>query len=176
MRLDLVDRRTHAPLDEASQQRVRLAALLTKQFTYFLGRAPDPLRALERFGRLIEDLLAQPAVSEEGRSLSWVDLVGNPRAMKELSRLLGASDYIWEDFIRGQYESLIPLTTASGEHPRYAEPPETIPLRLEQQLAGAVGLSEQRDRLNPSRTRSSTGSTSITSWRRRPPSSSSAGG
>ncbi|MFW6335685.1 MAG: glutamate-ammonia-ligase adenylyltransferase, partial [Phycisphaeraceae bacterium] len=146
--LDLVDRRTRAPLDEASQQRVRLAALLTKQFTYFLGRAPDPLRALERFGRLIEDLLAQPAVSEEGRSLSWVDLVGNPRAMRELSKLLGASDYIWEDFIRGQYESLIPLTTASGEHPRYAEPPETIPFRLEQQLEGAVGLSEQRDRLN----------------------------
>ena len=146
--IDLVDRRTRKPLDDHAQQRVRLAALLTKQFTYFLGRAPDPMRAIERFGRLIEDLLDQPATSLEGQSLSWVDLVGNPRAMRELSRLLGASDYIWEDFIRGQYETLIPLIHARGESPAYAAPPETLPLKLEQFLDGAVGLSEQRDRLN----------------------------
>ena len=146
--IDLTERRTGRPLDDDAQQRVRLAALLTKQFTYFLGRAPNPLRALERFGRLIEDLVDKPAVSEEGGSLSWADLVGNPRALRELSRLLGASDYIWEDFIRGQYESLIPLTTARGDSGHYAEPTETIPLRLEQYLEPAVGLSEQRDRLN----------------------------
>ncbi len=90
-------------LDESQSPRITLAALLTKQFTYFLGNAPDPYRALMRFEQLIADITALPERAE------WISHLSNPRLLQDLARLLGISDYLWEDFIRGQYEHILPL-------------------------------------------------------------------
>lgn len=92
------------PLTEgAGLDRIRLAVLLTKQFTYFVGHAPDPYSALCRFERMVESILKLP---ERGQ---WVEMLSNPRTMRDLARLLGASDFIWEDFVRLQYETLLPM-------------------------------------------------------------------
>ena len=88
--------------------------LLTKQFTYFLGGAPDPYAALRRFEHLVESVHCR----SEGR---WLELLSNPRVLQDLARLLGASDFLWEDFIRLQYEALrahAGAARAEGEHAR----------------------------------------------------------
>ena len=71
-----------------SIERVRLSVLLTKQFAYFLDRSPDPFAALSWFELLTEQITGLP---EPGK---WIDLLGNPRAMHDLARLLGTSDYL----------------------------------------------------------------------------------
>jgi glutamate-ammonia-ligase adenylyltransferase len=143
--IELLDRRPEASTDPATLDRVRVCVLLTKQFTYFLGQAPDPQAALTRFNRLVDDVLRASASADPSAAVDWVSLLHDSNAMRGLARVLGASDYLWEDFIRGQYESLLPLLQP-GEP--LVEPLETLPKRLLRSLDGAVGLAQQRDRLN----------------------------
>ncbi|MBN2531958.1 MAG: glutamate-ammonia-ligase adenylyltransferase [Spirochaetales bacterium] len=121
---------------------VKLAVLLTKQFTYFLPSAPDPFSALSRFETLVQDILKLP---EQGK---WFDLLSNPRIMQDLARLLGASDFLWEDFIRVQYENLIPMFYSPVDKKKFSRPLETLDARLHQALSGAETYEEKRERLN----------------------------
>ena len=121
---------------------IRLSALLTKQFTYFLSRASDPYAALCRFEQLVKQIQETP---EKG---SWVDLLADRRVMQELARLLGASDFLWEDFIRLHYETLLPMLEPHIEGRRFSEPIEDLDARLGAALEGAGTLDEKRRRLN----------------------------
>lgn len=140
--IDVVDRNGKPIVDEQLIERVKLSVLLTKQFTYFLGTAPDPFTALERFEKLTEDLMRGP---ERGQ---WLDMLRDPATMKDLAKLLGASDYLWEDFIRSQYETLIPILGPQVKGRWFSQSAETLPYRLQQHLKGAVGLAQQQDRVN----------------------------
>ncbi|MCJ7593990.1 MAG: hypothetical protein MUO52_04365, partial [Desulfobacterales bacterium] len=140
--LDLVDSHGRKILDPHLLGRVRLSVLLTKQFTTFLGRAPDPLAALSRFEHLLEEMLRKPAKED------WLELLTNPHALQDLARLLGASDFLWEDFIRVQYESLLPMLQPYVSGRRLAEPIETLPERMEQTLKGARSPGDREKRLN----------------------------
>ena len=120
----------------------KLSVLLTKQFTYFLGGAPDPYAALCRFESLVEAVLALPG---EGR---WLDLLSNPRVLQELARLLGASDFLWEDFIRLQYESLLPMLEPHVRGQSIAGAPENLAARLAETLSRAKTQEARRQALN----------------------------
>ena len=98
--------------------RIELAALLTKQFTHFLGSAPDPFAALGRFGHLAGELLQRPS------RIGWAELLSDSAVLRGLARLLGASDYLWEDFVRLQYETLLPRLRDTGAT-GYSEPAGT---------------------------------------------------
>ena len=139
---EFVDSKGGKKLDEKTLADVKLSLLLTKQFTYFLSNAPNPYVAIERFEKLIEDILGAP---EQDR---LVDLVSNPRIMQDLARLLGTSDYIWEDFIRLQYENLLPLLAPHLDGKSFCPPLETINERLEQSLEGSSSYEEDRRILN----------------------------
>jgi glutamate-ammonia-ligase adenylyltransferase len=139
---EFVDALQGRKLDSKTLNDVKLSLLMTKQFTYFLGRAPDPYNALIRFEKLIADILKLP---EQNRLL---DLLSNPRVMQDLARLLGTSDFLWEDFIRLQYENLLPLLGPRLEGKRFCPPLETLPKRLSETLEGADTMEEQKRRLN----------------------------
>jgi [glutamine synthetase] adenylyltransferase / [glutamine synthetase]-adenylyl-L-tyrosine phosphorylase len=132
-----------AGIDEPARiDGIKLAVLLTKQFTSFLGRASDPLAALQRFESLVRDLLAQ---SGQGR---WVRLLSDGNVLAGLAQLLGASTYLWEDFVRLQYEELLPLLAPHAAGGGFSEPLETLPDRLAQAVAGAVEGDDFARRLN----------------------------
>jgi hypothetical protein len=85
-------------------------------FTYErAAAAPDPYNALARFEHLVEEIVKLPDRGEWSASLS------DPHLMRDLSRILGASDYLWEDFIRTQYESLLPCWRATAARPGFAK-------------------------------------------------------
>ena len=130
--------------DKQWLEHVKLSALLTKQFTYFLESSPDPYMALTRFERLTEDFLSAASAD----SSAGLATLADPKTLRDLAKLLGTSQYLWEDFIRGQSTMLSEILLEHADDRRYAEPAETTPLRMEQALADAVGLSEQCDRLN----------------------------
>ena len=140
--IHVVDADHQQIVDEAMLERIRLSVLLTKQFTYSLSESPDPVAALSRFARLTEDIMRKP---ERGQ---WFDLLRNPRTMDGLAKLLGTSDYLWEDFIRAQYESLLPVFRPYVEGKAFTHTAETMSLRMQQSLEGATTLAEQQAQLN----------------------------
>ena len=134
----LLDARGNRITDARRLDQIKLSVLLTKQFTYFLSGAPDPYAALCRFEQLVERVLELP---EQGR---WSELLSNPLILRELAQLLGASDYLWEDFIRLQYETLLPMLDPQLRGRGFAAPIEQLAERLERALACAT---EARDKV-----------------------------
>lgn len=140
---DLVERTGRKITDRHTLDGLKLSVLLTKQFTYFLGNAPDPYSALTRFEELVEEIAAAPDKSV------FLDLLSNPAVMQDLAQLFGASTFLWEDFIRRQYEELLPLLKeTSGTQPDFIEPIETLYWRLEDSLRDASGLDQAINRIN----------------------------
>ena len=127
--VDVVDRSGAPIADPTRLNQIKLSVLLTKQFAYFVGVAPDPYAALLRFEQLTEQILGLP---EEGRLL---DLLADPRIMRELALLLGTSDYLWEDFIRQQFETLLPMLEQERRHSFSDD--ATVAQRLRQAVAAA---------------------------------------
>ncbi len=141
--LTLVDASTGRGIeDREALDRIRFSVLLTKTFVYVLPSAPDPLTALERFASLIDDVLRLPG--QQG----WLDMLADPHTLRSLARLLGASDFLWEDFIRGQYETLLPMLRPELGDRRLSGSVETLEQRLEEVLSGAGDPEEARRRLN----------------------------
>ncbi len=136
---ELLDGAGERITDPGALDRIRFSVLLTKQFTYFLDRAPDPYAALVRFESMSRDLVREAEDSGIGPLLS------EPTVLRELAQLLGASDFLWEDFIRLQYENIIPMLSEPRE---LSSDPEAVELRLRQLLRDAPTLEEQRTRLN----------------------------
>ena len=153
---DFVDGIGQPVTDELTLNRIKLSVLLTKQFTYFFSSAPDPYHALLRFERLAEDVFRMP----ESRSLQ--EMLGNPRMLQGLARLLGASDFLWEDFLRVQYENILPMIDP-GDRERMLSPSRVqMPALLEREMEKAelqrgtrLTAAEQRSVLNDFKDRQS---------------------
>ena len=95
--------------DPAELARLRVAVALVKQFSHLLPLAPDPARALRSFGQLVDRVLDEDAPG--------LHLLDSPEGLRELARLLGASSFLWEDFIRLQSEHLLPVLDSWRERP-----------------------------------------------------------
>ncbi|MBN1141470.1 MAG: hypothetical protein JXB25_06725, partial [Deltaproteobacteria bacterium] len=84
-------------------QQLRAACALIKQFTYLLPRSANPGLALRQFGDLVNQMLFQP---------EWVHDLGSIRShrvLNNIAALMGVSRFLWEDFLRMQYENLFPM-------------------------------------------------------------------
>jgi glutamate-ammonia-ligase adenylyltransferase len=140
--IDLVDLRGRKIEDPELLNRVKFSVLLTKQFTYFLGAAPDPFTALSRFEHIVRDAVQKKKEKE------WLDLLTHPHLLKDLAKLLGASDFLWEDFIRLQYETLLPMLSPHVGTHALAGTSESLGERMREALEGAQGLEDKGQRLN----------------------------
>ncbi|MCX7005189.1 MAG: glutamate-ammonia-ligase adenylyltransferase [bacterium] len=140
--IDVTDARGGKISDDEALNQIKLSVLLTKQFTYFLTQAPDPYAALARFEQLVGAVLRAPSRGQ------WLDVLSNPHALQDLARLLGASDFLWEDFVRQQYETLLPMLAPQVEGRRFSKPLDTLARDLQESLARATSLTEQRELLN----------------------------
>ncbi|MBD3347208.1 MAG: glutamate-ammonia-ligase adenylyltransferase [Chitinivibrionales bacterium] len=140
--IDIVDRFGKKLTETSSINQIKLSVLLTKQFTYFLGQSPNPYVALVRFEQLVKDMIKNPDQEK------WLDYMSNPRILQELARLLGASDYLWEDFIRLQYEELLPIIGPHTRGHRFSNPETTLKDRLTQLLDSCATMEEKQRRLN----------------------------
>jgi glutamate-ammonia-ligase adenylyltransferase len=140
--IDLVDSHGKAISDPERIEQLRGSVLLTQQFVYFLDRAPDPFSALQRFEELAEKI-----VQSEQRQ-QWLELLEDPRSMTDLAKVLGASDYLWEDFIRWQSDKLLETFERHARGRQLMMPEGSLPRRLEEAIGGARHFEDQRQRLN----------------------------
>lgn len=127
---------------QADIERLRLSILVTKQFSHALDQAADPLGAFTRF----EELVRRIALEGGGEQLRT--LLADPNAQRELARLLGASDFLWEDFIRLQYENLLPLLGERHNRAPLSTPSDELGRRLDTELGQADTWGERTAILN----------------------------
>ncbi len=91
-------------IESAQKQReLRAAIVLIKHFTHLLPHSPNPEAALLHFREFIYQLFQRPNWPDEIASLERSDV------LKALARVLGVSDFLWDDFLRMQYANLFPV-------------------------------------------------------------------
>lgn len=89
--------------DSNRLRELRAAIVLIKHFTHLLPHSPNPVSALLHFRDFIAQLFERPNWTEELTSLE------KPAVLEGLARLLGVSDFLWDDFLRLQYANLFPV-------------------------------------------------------------------
>jgi glutamate-ammonia-ligase adenylyltransferase len=85
------------------QRELRVAAVLIKHFTHLLPQSPNPESAMRHFREFVAQLFTRPNWPDELTSLE------EPEVLHTLARLLGVSDFLWNDFLRMQHANLFPV-------------------------------------------------------------------
>jgi len=131
-------------LDSADQEQLRLTAVLIKQFTHALTWASDPAKALASFDHFLDLIVKDQGKKGKNQAL---DFVSNKRTFPLLARLLGASDFLWEDFLRRQHSNLLPLLTKYRDAP-LIKPQATLRKELDRLVARATKDESRKEALN----------------------------
>lgn len=101
--LYVTDKQGKKITDPAKQRELRVATVLVKHFTHLLPYSPNPESALLHFHEFLGQLFTHPNWIEELVSLR------QPEVLDALARLLGVSDFLWDDFLRLQHTNLFPV-------------------------------------------------------------------
>lgn len=89
--------------DPDKQRELKTATVLIKHFTHLLPHSPNPEAALLHFRDFLSQLFLRPDWPADVADLE------QPAVLERLTRLLGVSDFLWNDFLRMQHENLFPL-------------------------------------------------------------------
>jgi len=137
----LTDAKGHPVADEERLRELSAATVLVKRFTHMLPLAPDPARAMTHFGSFIRELFRHPHWAEDVASLD------SPPVLAGLSRLLGVSDYLWEDVLRMQFADLVGVLSDvhATERPKGRD---ELSRELDRALVGASDSDSLREHLN----------------------------
>lgn len=130
--------------DATDQQQLRLTAVLIKQFTHALTWAPDPTKALEAFDQFLDLTMQQAKGKAQQQALAFLS---DKKTFPLLARLLGASDFLWEDFLRLQYSNLLPLLQDYRDAP-LMRPRATLRRELDRQVTQAKTNEARKAALN----------------------------
>jgi [glutamine synthetase] adenylyltransferase / [glutamine synthetase]-adenylyl-L-tyrosine phosphorylase len=102
-RFFISDREGHKIIGEKEQKVLRMAVVLIKQFSSYLFQAPDPAKAMRYFDQFLDKVM------EEGTTGHAITFLKEKEGLHILAQLLGTSDFLWEDFLRMQFENLMPI-------------------------------------------------------------------
>ena len=130
--------------DSADQQQLRLTAVLIKQFTHALTWASDPAKALASFDQFLDLIVKDQGKKGKNQAL---DFVSDKKTFPLLAQLLGASDFLWEDFLRRQHDNLLPLLTEYRDAP-LIKPQATLRKELGRLVMRAKTDEARKDALN----------------------------
>jgi glutamate-ammonia-ligase adenylyltransferase len=130
------------PRTEVDLENFKLSVQFTKRFTYFLTSAPDPFRALNRFEHILKNL-----IQHEHMELLNTHMQG-ANSLEDLARLLGASDYLWEDVIRTGYEQILPLLGSRAVDQHFSMNQQELTQAVSQISSVPSSLEEIAEKLN----------------------------
>jgi [glutamine synthetase] adenylyltransferase / [glutamine synthetase]-adenylyl-L-tyrosine phosphorylase len=88
---------------ESQLRELRLSLILIEHYSSYLPHATNPESALVHFSRFAADTMARPDWVEEYAALD------RPEVLDALVRVLGESDFLWEDYLHAQPENLLPM-------------------------------------------------------------------
>ncbi len=137
----VTDHRGRKITDERRLREVRAAVVLVKHFTHLLPHSPNPVQALRNFRDFLANLFSTPNWPDEFATLE------RPKVLDALARLLGVSEFLWEDFLRMQHDNLFPVVQ-HVETLDWGKSAPQMTLELETLLANAQSLEERKQVLN----------------------------
>ena len=127
--------------DPHRQHELQTALVLIKHFTHLLPRSPNPEAALLHFREFLAQLFSRPEWTEDLATLERSDV------MDALARLLGVSDFLWNDFLRMQHANLFPVVR-DVDKLATARTREELEKELDEDLRTAGTPKERREKLN----------------------------
>jgi [glutamine synthetase] adenylyltransferase / [glutamine synthetase]-adenylyl-L-tyrosine phosphorylase len=130
--------------DPVDQQHLRLTAVLIKQFTHALTWAPDPAKALEAFDQFLDMTVQDTKGKQQREALAFLS---DKKTFPLLARLLGTSDFLWEDFLRRQHGNLLPLLQDYRDAP-LIKPQAALRKELDRLVDKAKTETARKDALN----------------------------
>ncbi|MEX5212569.1 MAG: hypothetical protein NW703_00235 [Nitrospiraceae bacterium] len=134
--------------DQAEQQELQLTATLIKQFTHALTFAPDPAKAMAHFDLFLDELLdTEDGMHTGSRRRAGRSRIIHKKTLPLLAQLLGASDFLWEDFLRRQHANLLPMLEDYQSLPMRV-PKAELANSLKQRLARCRTEAQRRQALN----------------------------
>ena len=104
-RLHVVDVSGNKLTDPRRVRELQTVVVLIKHFTHLLPKSPNPLSALRQFRELLSDLFQEEDWAAQVTSLE------KPEVLATLARVLGVSEFLWQDVLRLQQQTLFPLVT-----------------------------------------------------------------
>ncbi len=122
--------------DPDALQKLRTTTVLIKHFTHLLPHSPNPVAALLHFREFLAQLTTRPDWPSEIASLEQTDV------LDALARLLGVSDFLWNDFLRMQYANLFPVVRDVAQHSRRVSQAE-LAEQLGQELQDYQGHAQR---------------------------------
>lgn len=126
---------------EQEQKALRIALVLIKHFTHFLPWAPNPAKAIRYFDQLLDKVM------ERKTAAPFIALFKEKEGLDLLAHLLGASDFLWEDFLRMQFENLMPVLESFKRRPRRPGKP-ALARELAARVARGATLEDRKRILN----------------------------
>jgi glutamate-ammonia-ligase adenylyltransferase len=130
--------------DPVDQQHLRLTAVLIKQFTHALTWAPDPAKALEAFDQFLDLTVQDTKGKAQQQALAFLN---DKKTFPLLARLLGTSDFLWEDFLRRQHGNLLPLLQHYRDAP-LIKPQATLRKELDRLVNRSKSEEARKEALN----------------------------
>jgi glutamate-ammonia-ligase adenylyltransferase len=128
-------------IDPQKQRELQAATVLIKHFTHLVPRSPNPEAALLHFRDFVGQLFTRPEWTSELASLETSGV------LDALARLLGVSDFLWNDFLRMQHANLFPVVR-NIDALAAARSRETLAAELHAALQAAPSPEARREALN----------------------------
>ena len=125
---------------ESQLRELRLSLILIEHYSSYLPHATNPEAALVHFSRFAADTMARPDWVEEYAALD------RPEVLDALVRVLGESDFLWEDYLHAQPENLLPMIGDPDQWRRGRSPGE-----LAADRDAALALARTLDEKAPAR-------------------------
>jgi glutamate-ammonia-ligase adenylyltransferase len=117
---------------EREIRELRSSLILIEHFSGRLPHATDPAAALLHFSRFAAETMARPNWAADFEALD------RPVVLDALVRVLGESDFLWEDYLHAQPENVLPLISDPAEW-QARRTPEELRGRLAARLAETSG-------------------------------------
>src|SRR5262249_35228130 len=130
--------------DSVQQQRLRTTIAMIKHFTRFLPQAADPAKAMRHFDQFLDKL------ADENFPDQVMLFLARSEGMNLLARLLGSSDYLWDEFLRIHFLDLFPFLErlSHEELVPIAITKDSLQRELESRLRYATTFDDKKQAVN----------------------------
>lgn len=133
----VTDRAGRKITSEPRVRELRLSLILIEHFSRRLPHAANPESALTHFSRFANDVMTRPDWATEFQAID------QPEVLDALVRVLGESEFLWEDYLRDQPGVVLPIISDPA---RWESAPtsEALVGELEGRLAAAPDPESRR--------------------------------